>query len=601
MKLARLLPRVSRSLTLGVVITGLASAFLGPATTLARGFLVGSLPPTLGAGGLSSVQGKTTLIALAMVAGIFVAQLLIRSVNGGIVQSLSLLVDQHLEERVIKALGTPHGLSHLEGPEIANKLSLIQGVGTAGYRPGNAVEGLTTRIQTWLSGLGSAVILAGFHWWVAVGLSAVYLWAARVTLRDYLVLMKLSSGQAPTIRRSHYYRDLAFVPPAAKEIRVFGLGDWLIDQFKEFWYQAMEPLWKERTNRRELGVASTVMSISSIAAAAYVGVSAINGEFGIGSVTVFLGAIAGLYSFGSGYGPGDIQLQYGLAALPTIDEIEVAARTDDAAGETSLPPEAPGEGIHFDHVSFTYPGSTKEVLQDLSLDIPAGRSTAIVGLNGAGKTTIVKLLCRFYEPDQGQIVVDGVALPELEPTQWQRRLAAVFQDFVRYELTALDNIALGAADSAEVNDRIWKAVERARAKELIDGLPGGLDTVLSKEVTDGVQISGGEWQRLVLARALFAAESGARILILDEPTAALDVRAEAEIYRSFLDVTRGLTTVLISHRFSTVRLADLIHVIEHGRVIETGTHQDLLALDGRYAHMFNLQAARFAEQESRSG
>jgi ATP-binding cassette subfamily B protein len=177
----------------------------------------------------------------------------------------------------------------------------------------------------------------------------------------------------------------------------------------------------------------------------------------------------------------------------------------------------------------------------------------------------------------------------------------VFQDFVRYELTALDNVALGAAELADDNARLTRAIERARATTLIDGLPKGLDTVLSREVTDGVQISGGEWQRLVLARALFAVESGAKILILDEPTAALDVRAEAEIYRSFLDVTKGLTTVLISHRFSTVRLADLIHVVENGRVIETGTHQDLLELDGRYARMFNLQAARFTEEESHSG
>ncbi|HVF12773.1 MAG TPA: ABC transporter ATP-binding protein, partial [Actinomycetota bacterium] len=574
------------------------AALVGPATTLARGFLVGSIPSTLKEGGLSSQPGKTTIAALSIVSGIFLAQVLIRSINGGFVHSLSLLVDQHLEERVIRALGAPHGLSHLEGPEIANKLSILQGVGSAGYRPGNAVEGLSSRVQTWLSGLGSAVILAGFRWWVAIGLSAVYLWAARVTLRDYLVLMKLSSGQAPTIRRSHYYRDLAFVPPAAKEVRVFGLGDWLIDHFKQFWYQAMDPLWKERTNRRELGLASIVMSVSSIAAAAYVGFSALNAEFGIGSVTVFLGAIAGLYSFGSGYGPGDIQLQYGLSALPAIDEIEAAAKPLDPAGSQLLPENAPVKDIRFEEVSFMYPGTTNKVLDGLNLRIPAGKSTAIVGLNGAGKTTVVKLLCRFYEPESGQIFVDDALLGELDPAPWQRRLAAVFQDFVRYELTALDNVALGAPELAHDNARLMKAIDRSRATSVLDGLPLGLDTVLSREVTDGVQISGGEWQRLVLARALFAVESGARVLILDEPTAALDVRAEAEIYRSFLEITRGLTTILISHRFSTVRLADLIHVIQEGRVIESGTHEELMALGGRYAHMFNLQASRFAEEES---
>ena len=599
-KLARLLPNVSKPLTFGVIGTGLLSSLVGPATTLARGFLIGSIPNTLKGGGLYSHAGRTTLVALGVVSGIFVAQVLIRSINGAFVQSLALVVDQRLEERVIRALGEPHGLSHLEGPDIANKIAILQGVGSAGFRPGNAVEGLSTRVQTWLSGLGSAVILASFHWWVAIGLSAVYLWAARVTLRDYIVLMKLSSGQAPTIRRSHYYRDLAFIPPAAKEIRIFGLGDWLIDHFKQFWYQAMDPLWKERANRRELGLASIAMSVSSVAAAGYVGLSALNGEFGIGSVSVFLGAIAGLYSFGSGYGPGDIQLQYGLGALPAIEEIEAIAESSDQVGSKMLPDKAPLQNIRFENVSFTYPGTSNEVLDDLNLLLPAGKSTAIVGLNGAGKTTVVKLLCRFYEPDAGQILVDDARLHELDPARWQRRVAAVFQDFVKYELTAMDNVALGAPEVAEDNVRLHRAIERSRSSSLLDGLPQGLETVLSREVTDGVQISGGEWQRLVLARALFAVESGATLLILDEPTAALDVRAEAEIYRSFLEITRGLTTVLISHRFSTVRLADLIHVIEKGRVIESGSHQELLALGGRYAHMFNLQASRFTDESQLS-
>jgi ATP-binding cassette subfamily B protein len=286
-KLARLLPEISPWLATFVGVTGLIGALLVPGTAVARGLLVGSIPPTLQAGGLSSNAGRATLLALGLVAAIFVMQLVVRSISSGLVNSLSLRVDQHLEQRVMKALASPHGIAHLEGPEIANKISVLQGVGTAGYRPGNAVGGLITRAETWLSGLGSAVILAGFRWWVALGLSAVYIWAARVTLRDYMVLMKLSSGQAPTIRRSHYYRDLAFIPPAAKEIRVFGLGDWLIDHFKEFWYQAMGPLWAERSNRIELGLASIAMSLSSIVAAAYVGVAAINGEFGIGAAAIF--------------------------------------------------------------------------------------------------------------------------------------------------------------------------------------------------------------------------------------------------------------------------------------------------------------------------
>lgn len=596
LQLARLLPKVSRPLFIGVAATGLLSALVGPSTILARGLLVGSIPATLRDGGFASNSGKHTLEALAIVSGIFVFQLFLRSANGTLVQALSLAVDQRLEERVIEALAAPHGLAHLERPSTADTIARVQGVGTSGYRPGSAVDGLSTRVQTWLSGLGSALILAGFRWWVALGLSAVYLWAARVTLRDFLVLMKLSTGQAPTLRRSHYYRDLAFIPPASKEVRVFGLGDWLIAGFRRFWNEAMGPLWQERANRRELGLASAVMSVGSVAAAAYVGFSALDGEFGIGSVAVFLGAIGGLYSFGSGYGPGDMQLQYGLAALPAIDEIEAIAAQQPSAKGSSPAVTTPEKNIRFEGVSFGYPGTEREILSGLDLDIPAGRSTAIVGLNGAGKTTIIKLLCRFYDPDRGRILIDGVDLAEVNPAIWQRKLAAVFQDFVRYELTASENIGLGGIAIAEDNERLLRAIVRARATQVIDSLPNGLDTVLSREVSGGVQISGGEWQRIVLARALFAVEAGASVLILDEPTASLDVRAEAEIYRSFLEVTKGLTTVLISHRFSTVRLAELIHVIEDGRSVEGGTHDELMSFDGRYAHMFNLQAARFTKE-----
>lgn len=592
-ELARLLPQVSLSLTVGLTITTIVSALLSPVTTVARGFLIGSIPATLSDGGLGSDAGERTVLALAFVAAIFVAQIVVNSIDGGLGQALSLAVDQHLEERVMLASGRPPGLSHLEDPAMADLIAKVQGVGTAGYRPGAAAHGLARRIGIWLSGLGSAVLLAGFRWWVAVGLSAVFIWAARVTLRDYMTLTKVSSGQAPTLRRSYYYRDLAFLPAPAKEVRVFGLGSWLVDNFRSFWFDAMGPLWQERRNWWALGTASAVMSLSSIAAAAYVGFSALNGEFGVGEVAIFLGAISGLYAFGMGYGPQDVQLQYGLAALPVIRQLEEVSSVRPNIAGSPPPPDSPSASIRFEGVWFSYPGTDREVLKGVDLELPASGSTAIVGLNGAGKTTLVKLLCRFYDPDAGSVYVDGLDLSSLDPQLWQRRVAAIFQDFVRYELSARENIEFDA--TGKDDQRIAAAAKRAGANLIIDALPKGLDTPLSREVTDGVQISGGEWQRIALARAMFAVETGAKVLILDEPTANLDVRAEAELYRSFLEMTRGLTTVLISHRFSTVRQADLIYVIDEGRVAEKGSHQELMGLSGRYARMFNLQAARFTE------
>jgi ATP-binding cassette subfamily B protein len=233
------------------------------------------------------------------------------------------------------------------------------------------------------------------------------------------------------------------------------------------------------------------------------------------------------------------------------------------------------------------------VLRSLDLTIEAGRSLAIVGLNGAGKTTLVKLLARLHEPQSGRIVVDGAPLTEYAVHAWRRRVAAIFQDFVHYELPVRDNVGFGAVELLRDDEKIRLALERAGALEFVDDLPRGLETTLSRSYDDGAELSGGQWQRIAIARALMAVEGGASVLVLDEPTANLDVRAEAAFFDRFLELTRGLTTILISHRFSTVRRADRIVVLEHGRVIEDGTHEQLLELEGRYAELFHLQAARF--------
>jgi ATP-binding cassette subfamily B protein len=216
--------------------------------------------------------------------------------------------------------------------------------------------------------------------------------------------------------------------------------------------------------------------------------------------------------------------------------------------------------------------------------VAAGQSLAIVGPNGAGKTTLAKLLCRLYDPQGGAVRVDGVDIREIDLEGWRARLAAVFQDYVRYELTLRENVAPQGADDAQIQ----RTLELAGAKELAT-----LDTVLSRQYEGGTDLSGGQWQRVALARALLAVERGAGVVLLDEPTAQLDVRGEAEIFDRILTATRGLTTILVSHRFSTVRHADRICVLEHGKVVELGSHDELMAKGGRYRHMFELQASRF--------
>jgi ABC-type multidrug transport system fused ATPase/permease subunit len=275
--------------------------------------------------------------------------------------------------------------------------------------------------------------------------------------------------------------------------------------------------------------------------------------------------------------------------------VQAVLRLEDEMGEVgALSPGTrdatgtPARSIQLRDVKFQYASGSEPVLDGLDLEIPAGTSLAIVGQNGAGKTTIAKLLCRLYDPQRGAIEIDGTDVRDFDLASWRSRVTSVFQDFVRFELPLRDNVAPHGAPDAD----ILAALEQAGAGGLAD-----LDTIMARAYPGGIDLSGGQWQRIALARALCAVRLGAGLVILDEPTAQLDVRGESEIFERILAATRDCTTILVSHRFSTVRKADRICVLEHGRVIELGTHTELMELDGRYRTMFDLQASRFAEEE----
>jgi ATP-binding cassette subfamily B protein len=290
----------------------------------------------------------------------------------------------------------------------------------------------------------------------------------------------------------------------------------------------------------------------------------------------------------------DITLSWTLAGLPDVDRLEsdLGAGIEALAG-TGAVAGLPRHGIAFESVTFRYPAGKDDVLDGLDLDLAAGTSTAIVGVNGAGKSTLVSLLSRLRDPTGGRITVDGIDVRELDPVAWQRAVAIMPQEPARYPFTVYDNIAFGAVEHYGDRDGVEAAAHTAGFAEIVDTLPEGWQTVLSRELPGGVDLSGGQWQRLALARALFATRHGARLLILDEPTAALDIRSEAMVYQRFFQMTHGLTTLVISHRFATVRRADLICVLDDGRIAERGTHDELVALGAKYAQMYALQAKRF--------
>jgi ATP-binding cassette, subfamily B, bacterial len=249
-------------------------------------------------------------------------------------------------------------------------------------------------------------------------------------------------------------------------------------------------------------------------------------------------------------------------------------------------------------VRFRYPNGSTDVLAGIDLELPAGTSTAIVGVNGAGKSTLVSLIARLRDPSGGAILVDGVDVRDLDAARWQRMVAIMPQEPVRYPVSAYDNIAFGAFEFADDRVGVEEVAELSGFAAVVPTLADGWDTLLARELPGGVDLSGGQWQRLALARALFATRHGARLLILDEPTAALDVRSEAAFYGRFLEITRGLTTVVISHRFATVRRAQVICVLDGGQLTERGSHDELIAADGAYARMYRLQAARFSDQSA---
>ena len=608
----RLLPAVSPALTAGVAIGIALAAALPVASTIAGGALVGLIPAAVAAGP-DSPETQAAFTTLALVGALFIAARAVAMLRATVARLLGKRLDERLRERVMLALNRPVGIAHLEDPAQRDQIERAQGV-MSGITAGSTIGALANQASLWLESAGSAIVLAQFSPPLAAMFFVVRTVSAHYLRVEYVRSIVTRKDVLKHRRRADYLRDLALVPGAGKEVRLWGMLDWLSDSFAGEMDRLIGPMALDR-RRGDLvhGAASIAGQLATFFGVAAVVLAAIRGELNLTQLATYLGALNGV---GAVAAWGDMwQLAQGTAAVPAVRDLERAAaaaeRTETLSGATS-PTGMPREGISLTNVSFRYAGTDADVLKDLDLFIPAGKSLAVVGANGAGKTTLVKLIARLYDPTAGTISVDGVPLTSLDARAWQRRVSAVFQDYMQYHLSARDNVTFGAVERAGDEAALVDAARRSGALEVIEKLPQGWETRLSRQYTGGADISGGQWQRLALARALFAVSGGATVLILDEPTANLDVRAEAALYDRFLDLTRGLTTLVISHRFSTVRRADRIVVLDKqpstgaagaqgvrewggARVAEEGTHDELMALGGRYATMFTLQAARFAD------
>lgn len=601
--LARTLPRVSVGLSALLAAVVFLGMMLSIAMTVASGVLVGAVPEVLRGNGLNSPAGGRLLAAGAAVIAVFIATEVVGPVQAALIRALGWRLEFHLRERAIGATLAPAGIAHLEDPALADLVSRARSAGVGQFRPWMALQGLVDLVQLRLWTIVSFVLVAVFfHWWLALGLVVVFLAVRSRALHSLSKSMEAATRTTGDLRRSDYFLGLGLKPEAAKETRVFGLSDWVAARFRLSWLRAMERVWAER----RAGTITTalwliaVVFCAEVSAFAIVGRGAATGEIGLTALAIVTQAIVGLISGVFGFSHTETWLAHGATSVPAVLELESRTSQSQLGGDRSAAG-LPEREIRFERMMFSYPGTHYPVFDGLDLAIPAGRSLAIVGENGAGKTTLIKLLARLYEPTGGQITVDGVSLSEIDAASWRRRLAVIFQDFARFELSAADNVGIGAVERLGERTALDRAASRAGAQAVIASLPNGWDTQLSSRYEGGADLSGGQWQRVALARALFAVEAGANVLVLDEPTASLDVRAEAEFFGHFLELTEGLTTILISHRFSSVRRADSICVLEGGQVVERGTHMELMAAGGSYARMYSLQAARFEDEPDVTG
>jgi ABC-type multidrug transport system fused ATPase/permease subunit len=537
---------------------------------------------------VSAVQhGKALAAPLAIVGVVFVLLHVLSPLHQTIGTNLGSRTAAWLYDQLATACVTPPGIGHLEAPSLTSDLTMARDfdLGITGPPLSIAMGFIASGVTEMVGGFASAAVLIAYHWWAPLVLVGAWL-ATHWLLRESAVWKDRDTPEVRSAQRhADYAYRLAVDAPGAKELRFFGLAQWVVDRFAKERRRVLELQW-HATRLRERPVLWSLLIVLAANTLVFVmiAVDAGAGRLDLARMVTFVSAAAGasMIAFGG--------LSWALdgAAAP----IGAVARLHEPmarAGALTVGHRAAtfSRAITFRGLGFAYPGANRPVLDQFDLTIPAGSSLAIVGQNGAGKTTLAKLLCRLYDPQSGAIEIDGVDLREIEIDGWRSRLTAVFQDFVRYELPLRDNVAPhGAPD---------EVIREALAAAGAEGL-ASLDTVLSKAYAGGTDLSGGQWQRIALARALCAVKLGAGVVLLDEPTAQLDVRGEAEIFASLLAATRNVTTILISHRFSTVRQVDRICVLEHGRVIELGSHDELMAAGGRYRTMFELQASRFDEE-----
>ena len=611
LRLFRLLRRGPRALVALLLVLNLVAGVLPVVFVLATSVLIAQVPAVVAAG-VGSAAWTALVTAFVWAASIFTVQQLLGPIVGALSHVLRRRLDFLVRDDLVRSVTATTGIGLLEDQELLDHVDAATRFLEGDWAtPGAGAGGLVALVARYTQLVGLVAIVAVVvGWWAGLGIllvTMIFRYGQRGGMRKYSTVWDEVSRDS---REYEYFLELGTGPASAKELRVFDLAGWVADRTRGPYTAMYGRVAAERRRiffRPYLGFTAAGLAIV-LGVLVAIALLASEGAIDVAGLALGTQAVALAVMLGQYYPEADVLTQFGAQILGAVERVgrrrdELVATdpatygdvsSDATAAASEQTPFAEPLTIRFENVSFRYPGSARPVLDGLDLELPAGRSTAVVGVNGAGKTTLVKLLTRLYEPTGGRITANGVDIRDIDPQLWRRCVSVIFQDFVRYELSAADNIALGAVWAERSPDAVRTAARQAAIAEVVEQLPAAYETVLSRGYEGGVDLSGGQWQRVAIARSLYALGSGAGVLVLDEPTSALDVRAEVEFFDHFVEITRGATALLISHRFSSVRRADRIVVIGEGRLIEQGDHDSLMELDGHYARLFRLQAERFA-------
>jgi ATP-binding cassette subfamily B protein len=476
-------------------------------------------------------------------------------------------------------------LHHFEDSEFYDKLTRARR--EASSRPLSLVMRTFGFTQNVISLVSYGTLLAHFSPWAVAVLLFAGLPAFIAEAKFSGDAFRLFRWRSPETRMQIYLETVIGREDYAKEVKLYGLGPRLLDRYRDIFRR----LYKEDralTIRRDawgfgLGLVATV---ALYGAYAWIALSTVRSLITLGQMTMYLAL----------FRQGQAAVSAMLSSIGGMYEDNLYLSTLYEYLETEVPPSGggatlgpnPEDGVRFEDVGFTYPGAEEAALEHVTLHLTPGESLALVGENGSGKTTLIKLLTRLYQPTSGRVLLDGQDLAAWDPTALRQRVGVIFQDFARYQMLVGENVGAGDEQFFEDEPRWREAAQKGRASDFIETLPAGYQTQLGKWFKDGRELSGGQWQKIALSRAFM--RTRADVLVLDEPTAAMDAQAEAEVFDHFRQLAKGRITILISHRFSTVRMADRIAVLDHGRIVEYGSHEELMGMNGRYAHLFTLQA-----------